>query len=261
MKKIIQLFKQQPFKISNTEWYLLTQTNFEIHGRKLYNKRKNSIELNPYFLYDKLKSIKDFNIFYISAFSDVEDFAVIDYDFQTGFNNFGILYEKEFISTFTIDQNDVYLIVRPTVYTKDFSDLSMLFNDRSEEYIEFKYNVVYKNLDKIPTFIVKLENINQLTLLNEYIYGYLINTIENKQITLNKTTSFYELEVLNNLMDIYELVILRTPLFDNYNLTIYTRCEDTLKVRNKLISYVEKMKIELQEKIDINNNKNLLKYW
>lgn len=250
MKNIIRMYKQEPFEANNVEWYLLTQINFRIDGRKLYNKRKKEVVINPYFPHDEILKIKNFNVYYISAFSNVEN-ADIDSDFQLGFNNIDAKYESEMVSSFISDKKNIYLIIRPATYMKDIADLSEIFDKKSGNFIEYKYNVVYKCNKEIPTYIIKLDNVSQLVELDEYIYGYLVDMDELMKISLSEIMPFSDLKVLDSLLNGCEWIILRTPLFANYNLTIYSRGGKFSEIKDKTIECARNVGVEFEEKIEI----------
>ncbi len=60
-------------------------------------------------------------------------------------------------------------------------------------------------------------------------------------------------------MENFEYVILRTSIYANYNLTIYTRCKNITDIRKELIQYSSKMKMQFEEIINVcSDDKHLL---
>ncbi|MCT4596530.1 MAG: hypothetical protein N4A50_01455, partial [Vallitalea sp.] len=92
----------------------------------------------------------------------------------------------------------------------------------------------------------KTKSLEELSLLDEYIYGYLINPSSNIDIQLNNNISFNDLLIIDSLMDIWETVIFRSPLYSNYNLTIYTRKNDNDYIKKRLHSYSELMTVKIE---------------
>lgn len=208
----------------------------QIDGRKLLTYKKSTWQLNHFFLYDTYENIKSFNTCYLSMLTDVDDSTYeINSEYNIGFNNIDFMYEKELINIFM--KEEMYLIIRPKYQVDDISQVYSLFNKDSKDYIENNYSVIFKDLSKIPTYIIKIESVEEVSSLKDYIYGYLFNPIKNNDIQLNDIISFNNLMVLDLLMDIWEIIIFRSTLYSNYNLTIYTRAYDKYYLKARLNSY------------------------
>jgi hypothetical protein len=258
---IIQVFKEEQFDINNFNWHLMTQIPYELKGRKLFNYKLNSVILNSHFPVDKLESIDNFKTYYLSAFSDIEDDNNIDFDYECGFNNMEIDYEKKLITQLSCQSKDNYIIVKPNTYSKDQKKIPDIFNSNSSSYIENKYIVVYKEITENPLYIVKIADLNSLFDLKAYIYGYLISPMTDNInfASIERPLKYFRLEIIDHFLKDFKLIAFRTQIYANYNLTIFTRQFEYSDLKKKLFESAKNCNLLVEEINNINDGKNYLK--
>ncbi|HEX2925829.1 MAG TPA: hypothetical protein VHP38_06175, partial [Ruminiclostridium sp.] len=91
-------------------------------------------------------------------------------------------------------------------------------------FIERCFDVVYKYGGKDTEYIIKATDFQTAKYLSKYIRGYLMK--QGKALDIKQDVQLANVEDINSiiiLIDAFDKVALKTPLYSNYNLTIYSK--------------------------------------
>lgn len=226
----INIYTAEKFSFTNNEWYKSTKINYSLLGRRLF---KNNGDINNHFPVYLLPS--DLNLFasYLSIFED--DDGNYDSDFEMGFNNFDSSIERNLIYDYLAQSEEIYCIVAHLKGKRNASDYP-LFNNKSPDYIEDNYQILYKGNSEVTEYIVKIHHKSELERLEDFIIAYFISPEESQQTTFpDKITPLEDIDKINCYTQKFKLVVSRAKLYANHNLVIYSACES----RNEIIHYVE----------------------
>jgi hypothetical protein len=241
----IKYHKQEPIKILDTEWFEVTRINYEYKRRKVFSCKGDTLTRNQHFPAEEMKKLDlNFNAYYIAAFTDVENNECIDYDFNVGFNRLGIGNELSLILDYLSESKEVYLLVSKKTQWNVQNSLEPIFDVKSENFIEKCFNVVYKNEEKGTEYIVKVADIQAAKCLSKYTKGYLLKEVE--PVKIKQEVQLANIEDINSisvLVNIFEKVVFRTPLYANHNLTIYSKEILGKSLEDKLKEYANQMNI------------------
>ena len=87
MNEGIQIYKFNDIMVYQQYFYNMTKLNFMYDRRNIFSFNRNGIQYNRYFPFDAVKENLKFYGLYLSAYSNVDNFLHMDFDFDIGFNN------------------------------------------------------------------------------------------------------------------------------------------------------------------------------
>ena len=185
------------------------------------------------------------NACYLSAYIEDER---IDLDFDIGFNNLDDEYEYKLVFDYLGYGKDIHCVVAHLQGIRDPEGYP-LFNKKSNNYIENKYNIVYKGLNKAPEYILKINHYSEVCALKDFIIGYCISPTKNINDLINfeyqRITPMEDVKILETFTKMFEKVIVRSAIYANYNLVIYSSVDIARDIKLKLLDYSKFMKLEI----------------
>ena len=87
MNEGIQIYKFNDIMVYQQYFYNMTKLNFMYDRRNIFSFNRNGIQYNRYFPFDAVKENLKFYGLYLSAYSNVDNFLHMDFDFDIGFAN------------------------------------------------------------------------------------------------------------------------------------------------------------------------------
>lgn len=247
------IYENINLKLTDASWFKITKINYSYLGRKIFTKNKSGETLiNPYFSVLTINETihKGLKAWYVAAI-DKDEEAYIDSDFDIGFNNVGIEYEYNLVSELKAMQgaNDIYCIVAHLKGMKHPEKYD-LFNKRSDKYIENNFCIVHKSNSDVLQYLIKLDSLENLTDINEFIVSYCLNPIGNilhpSKCFSDRITPMEDIIVLSEITKAFEIVITRASIFSSYNLIIYSIESQEDAIRKYLKDFGTRGQVQVQ---------------
>ncbi len=217
MNEGIQIYKFNDIMVYQQYFYNMTKLNFMYDRRNIFSFNKNGMQYNRYFPFDMVKENLKFYGLYLSAYSNVDSFLHMDFDFDIGFNNIKYKIEEKILDIIKDEFGKIDIIIS-------------IFNSRENKNIIDKINREYEVLFSLDGFyniyIAELKEIKSINFIQEYIYGVLINeknfSVSFGQCSFNQV----DLKCIKQLAEKYELILFKVPIYANYNIVVYSSNEN-----------------------------------
>lgn len=248
MNEGIQIYKCDSTTIYQRDFYNMTRLNFMYDRRRLYNKKQDQLEYNSYFPMDFVKERIAFYCLYLSAYTFM-DFSDIDFDFDIGFNNMEYNIEERMINMLKEEFSEIKIMV------KIFNSYE---NSDIIKRIEETYNILFSGKSIWNFYIIELDDIEDINFLYENICGILLGEKDFSLSFDKKEFDFIDLKSIQMLIEEFSLIILRVPIFSNYNVMLYAKKEETIDTINKRILEWNSDEFDIESIPDIKDPKNFL---
>lgn len=178
MNEGIQIYKFNNAAVYKQDFYNMTRLNFMYNRRRIFTFNKNGMEYNKYFPFDMVKL--QFYGLYLSAYSSVNSFSYMDFDFDIGFNNIEYRIEEKITDILKNWSGKIYIN-----YAQVFNPVDLKYIKQLAE----KYELV---LSRVPVYAN----------YNIVIYSGNKNIIENiNGKILNLKNSKFDIENINSFKD------------------------------------------------------------
>lgn len=244
----MQIYKYDSNTILQHSFYDMTRLNFMYDRRKLYIIKKQKVEYNSYFPLNMVKEKLKFYGLYLSTYSTL-DFSSIDSDFDIGFNNIEYKIEEKLMNMLREQFKKIELIMMVS-NTKD--------NEKIIDKIEKEFDLSLSLKGFYNSYIVRLENINDVNFYKKYICGILLDGKGFSSSFDKRSFNLIELKFIQRLIEDYKLVILRVPLFANYNMMLYSKQEELIDEMNNKILKLKKHEFDIENMEHIESPRNFL---
>lgn len=249
MNEGIQIYKFNDIMVYQQYFYNMTKLNFMYDRRSIFSFNKNGMQYNRYFPFDAVKENLKFYGLYLSAYSNVDSFLHMDFDFDIGFNNIEYKIEEKILDIIKDEFGKIDIIIR-------------IFNSRENKNIIDKINREYKVLFSLDGFyniyIAELKEIKSIDFIQEYIYGVLLN--EKNFSVLFGQCSFnpVDLKCIKQLAEKYELILFKVPIYANYNIVVYSSNENFIDKFSDNILNLKNSIFNIENIDNFENLKNFL---
>lgn len=197
------------------EFYLNTELRYTYSGRDLFINKKNKVIPNGHCSFDEAKNYLDFYGVYFSAVTSSEaDKKEIDLDFEIGINNLENNIENILLQHLTDNNKEIYIMLRVSNPKDDY---------RTVFHIEHNHDIVFSQCLSQNIYIIKYNTEYDFSIIKNYISGYLFNN-NNDDLEINQRFySIMDLKNIQNLLENFDILMFRTPVYVNYNLTFYSK--------------------------------------
>lgn len=199
----ISSFSFDKESVLGEDFYKVTKINLMYNRRRLFQNVKGKISYNIHFPMDQARASLSLFCLYLN-YSNTTNSETADYDYDIGFNNCEINIEEQIIEE-SLKNYDVFYLLR-TDNIKEFDSI----NDLSV-YSKDNICITKCSNENLQSFFRKL---------NKSICGYLFSP-KGKSVDI---VSFYynaiDLSSWQNIADIFEIALLRVPIYANYNLML-----------------------------------------
>ena len=225
MNEGIQIYKCDSKTIYQQDFYNMTRINFMYDRRRLYNQKKGQLEYSSYFPIDLVKEQIDFHCLYLSAYTFM-DSSSIDFDFDIGFNNIEYNIEERIINMLKEEFGEIEIIVK---VSNSYENRNII------KRIEERYNILFSVAGACNLYIIRLEDIGDMCFLHNNIYGILLGERYFPISFEEKVFDLIDLKSIQTLIENFSLIMLRVPLFSNYNVMLYSKQEKMIDMISKKI--------------------------
>ena len=107
-------------------------------------------------------------------------------------------------------------------------------------------------------YIIRLDNIEDIKFLHKDICGILIGQEDSSILFEEKGFDFADLKSIQILIEKFNLIILKVPIFSNYNVMLYSKQKEIIDRINKRILELNSNEFDIENISNINDSKNFL---
>lgn len=248
MNEGIQMYQCDSMTIYNPDFYNMTRLNFMYDRRRLYSRKKSQLEYNSHFPVDVVKERINFNFLYLSAYTFM-DFSAVDFDFDIGFNNVEYNIEEKIINILEKEFGEIKILIK--IYNS-------YENSNIIKTIEEKCNIVFSMDGVWKYYIIRLDNIEDIRFFDEDVCGILCGQEDSLLVFEEEGFDFSDLTSLQKIIDKFRMVMLRVPIYSNYNLMIYSKQKAMVDIISDRILDLKSDKFDIENISEVNNSQNFL---
>ncbi|MCI9079892.1 MAG: hypothetical protein HFH68_13415 [Lachnospiraceae bacterium] len=249
MNEGLQIYKFNGLTVYKQYFYNMTRLNFMYDRRRLFSFNKNGMEYNSYFPFNMVKEKVKFHGLYLSAYSAIDSFSHMDFDFDIGFNNIEYEIEEKIVNLLRDESDEMEIILK-------------IFNSRENkniiDEINNKYNTLFSLDGLYNTYIIKAKEIKSINLVQEYISCILINRKDFQLPFEQCSFNLVDFKCIKQLIERYELILFRAPIYANYNIIIYSGNKDLIYKLNNKILKLKNYEFFIESINDIEDSRNFL---
>lgn len=173
----------------------------------------------------------------------------MDFDFDVGFNNIEYKVEEEIINILKNKFDKIDLILEILNSRENKSIIDEINNG---------YNILFSSNGLYNMYIIRMEEIKNFNLVQEYVSGILVNRrtfqLPFEQCPFNTV----DLKCINQLIEKYELILFRASLHSNYNIIIYSKSQKLIDTLRGKILKLDNSKFNVENISDLQDCKNFL---
>lgn len=207
------------------------------------------MEYNSYFPFDMVKEKLKFYGLYLSAYSNVDDFLHMDFDFDIGFNNIEYKIEEKIWDIIKDEFDKIEIII------KIFNSME---NKNIFDKINSEYNVLFSLDGLYNMYIIKIKEIKNINLIQKYICGILINE-KNFPLSFGKCSfNPVDLKCIKQLTEKYELILFKVSIYSNYNIAVYSNDKNLIDNFNNKILNIKNSGFNIENIDDFKDSRNFL---
>lgn len=244
MQEGIQIYNCNSDTIFQQSFFNMTRLNLIYKGRRMFRREKNKLVCNTFFPLEQVQKSIQFDGIYLSAYS-VEDFKDIDSDFDIGFNNVEYNFEDKFMQRI-MGNFEVFLLINMPKPCKD----EKIFQDIKKRGC--------MTINSSNSLIIKLDCIGTFYCLEKYVKGIFCGIKNKKMLSEEYLYNPLDLNDMQKLMEMVEILILRVPIFANYNLMICSDKQEKIDLAKSIVFELEDCNFQVEDIKEINSPRNFL---
>lgn len=252
MNEGLQIYKFNSLTVYQKNFYNMTGLNFMYNRRRLFSFNKNGVRYNKYFPFDIVKEKLKFYGLYLSAYSIVDSFSHMDFDFDIGFNNVRYKIEEKIIDILISRFNKIEVILK-------------IFNSRENkniiEKIKKEYKILFSADGFYNVYITEIKEIKKAGLVQEYISGILVNRRDFQLQFEHCSFDTADLKFIKQMTEKYDLILFRASIYANYNIIIYSNNGNLINKLNDKILKLNNNQFNVENINSLENPGNFLLAW